>query len=148
MLFSSGALPKKTCVKEIGSAAGNLVTALGKINIPLESPNPAYYDLYRAHHAISKDLFYKEFDRLVKEASDDVRNNLYLLGEELHKIDTFLRDMLALNPPLSRQLIHGDLHYDNVLCENGKVTGLLDFEFCAYDWRGNKYTFSEHYCCY
>jgi Ser/Thr protein kinase RdoA (MazF antagonist) len=27
------------------------------------------------------------------------------------------------------------LHYDNVLVENGKVTGLLDFEFCAHDWR-------------
>jgi hypothetical protein len=34
-----------------------------------------------------------------------------------------------------KQLIHGDLHYDNVLVENGKVTGLLDFEVCAHDWR-------------
>ena len=39
---------------------------------------------------------------------------------------------------LPTQLIHGDLHYDNVLVssqENGKVTGLLDFEFAAFDWR-------------
>lgn len=28
----------------------------------------------------------------------------------------------------------GDLHYDNVLVQDGKVTGLLDFEFCARDW--------------
>ena len=34
-----------------------------------------------------------------------------------------------------KQLIHGDLHYDNVLVEADKVSGLLDFEFCAYDWR-------------
>jgi Ser/Thr protein kinase RdoA (MazF antagonist) len=35
------------------------------------------------------------------------------------------------------QPIHGDLHYDNVLCDakTGAVTGLLDFEFCAVDWR-------------
>ena len=38
-------------------------------------------------------------------------------------------------PTAHAQLIHGDLHYDNVLVENGKVTGLLDFEFCAHDWR-------------
>ena len=36
------------------------------------------------------------------------------------------------------QLIHGDLHYDNVLCDpdTSRVSGLLDFEFCAFDWRG------------
>ena len=31
--------------------------------------------------------------------------------------------------------IHGDLHYDNVLCDDAGVTGLLDFEFSSYDWR-------------
>ena len=41
----------------------------------------------------------------------------------------------CLSPLITPQLIHGDLHYDNVLVENGKVTGLLDFEFCASDWR-------------
>ncbi|GIL84124.1 hypothetical protein Vretimale_11089 [Volvox reticuliferus] len=33
------------------------------------------------------------------------------------------------------QLIHGDLHYDNVMVVEDTVSGLLDFEFCAYDWR-------------
>lgn len=33
-------------------------------------------------------------------------------------------------------LIHGDLHYDNSLVgPDGKVTGLLDFEFAAVDYR-------------
>jgi Ser/Thr protein kinase RdoA (MazF antagonist) len=38
---------------------------------------------------------------------------------------------------LPEQLIHGDLHYDNVLYdpENQQVTGLLDFEYCGFDWR-------------
>ena len=36
---------------------------------------------------------------------------------------------------MPQQLIHGDLHYDNVLTTSDKVSGLLDFEFCAYDWR-------------
>jgi Ser/Thr protein kinase RdoA (MazF antagonist) len=33
------------------------------------------------------------------------------------------------------QLIHGDLHYDNVLVLDGKVTALLDFESTSFDWR-------------
>lgn len=50
----------------------------------------------------------------------------------------------AMDPPLPTQLIHGDLHYDNILCQlecddqstgGCQVTGLLDFEFCAVDWR-------------
>lgn len=32
-------------------------------------------------------------------------------------------------------MIHGDLHYDNVMVVGDDVSGLLDFEFCAYDWR-------------
>ena len=35
------------------------------------------------------------------------------------------------------QLIHGDLHYDNRLVAEtqDRVSGVLDFEFAAYDWR-------------
>jgi homoserine kinase type II len=36
---------------------------------------------------------------------------------------------------LPTQLIHADLHYDNVLCTEDKVSGLLDFEFAVVDWR-------------
>ena len=38
---------------------------------------------------------------------------------------------------LPMQLIHGDLHYDNVLVAEtqDRVSGVLDFEFAAYDWR-------------
>ena len=32
-------------------------------------------------------------------------------------------------------MIHGDMHYDNVLVYEEKVSGLLDFEFCAWDFR-------------
>ena len=34
------------------------------------------------------------------------------------------------------QLIHADLHYDNVLVHEERVSGLLDFEFSVHDWRG------------
>jgi homoserine kinase type II len=48
-----------------------------------------------------------------------------------HRLDEFRAKALP------EQLIHGDLHYDNVLIDpsTNKVTGLLDFEYCAFDWR-------------
>ena len=36
---------------------------------------------------------------------------------------------------LPTQLIHGDLHQDNILVKDNKVTGCLDFEFAMYDYR-------------
>lgn len=38
---------------------------------------------------------------------------------------------------LPMQLIHGDLHYDNCLVADtqDRVSGVLDFEFAAFDWR-------------
>ena len=47
------------------------------------------------------------------------------------KIDAWKTSASAL----PTQLIHGDLHYDNVLVEGDRITGLLDFEFAALDWR-------------
>jgi Ser/Thr protein kinase RdoA (MazF antagonist) len=45
--------------------------------------------------------------------------------------------IVALDGTLPTQLIHADLHFDNVLTDplTGKVTGLLDFEFACVDWR-------------
>lgn len=33
------------------------------------------------------------------------------------------------------QLIHGDIHTDNILMIDNKIVGILDFEFVAEDWR-------------
>lgn len=49
------------------------------------------------------------------------------------RFDSFLIYLHLANRPL--QLIHGDLHYDNVMVVGDSVSGVLDFEFCAYDWR-------------
>ena len=57
------------------------------------------------------------------------------LRGEVEAMEASLGRLQALGLP--RQLVHADLHYDNVLCDeaSGEVTGLLDFEFCAFDWR-------------
>ena len=36
---------------------------------------------------------------------------------------------VSLNGPPPENLVHGDLHFENVLYENGEITALLDFEF-------------------
>lgn len=139
--YIPGVLPKKSCVKQIGQAAGQLVTIMGqiKINTFPASPNPAYFDIYRAHHAITQDKFYNELTKPVfTQQSDSTKKYMSLLVDELRAIEKFIARMQALNPALPVQLIHGDLHYDNILAfpEQNKVTGLLDFEFSAFDWRG------------
>lgn len=125
-----GELPKLTRVKQIGSSSGELSAALGEIVINQTSPTAPYYDLYAVHHAITREIFFQEmalpvFDRC-REAADKLVKDILELEDRLESFQT-------LNLP--KQLIHGDLHYDNILCDGEKVSGLLDFEFCAYDFR-------------
>src|SRR6185369_11197864 len=35
----------------------------------------------------------------------------------------------SLNGPAPENLVHGDLHFENVLYDKGEITALLDFEF-------------------
>lgn len=126
-----GQLPKLAFVREIGEASGELSRALAKVVVDLEPPTPPYYDLYRVHHAITRERFFEE----IQTAAYDVcRDTIQSLVEEVIKVEQLIAQLHALHLP--KQLIHGDLHYDNVLVHEDAVSGLLDFEFCALDWRG------------
>lgn len=125
-----GTLPKVAFTREIGRAAGELSNAMQLVELDQESPTAAYGNIFKVHHAMSREIFYRE---LQSPAFDGVR-------EAAQKAQVFMEDMeqtLAeyMAKDLPKCLIHGDLHYDNVLVHEGKVSGLLDFEFCAYDWR-------------
>ena len=132
--FIPGSLPKKTLMKEIGRASGELVTALAGIDIGLTSPNPRYNELFKAHHATTRENFYEEVKKAPFDVSPTVRKYTDLLVDEIREMEVNIDNFNKLGLP--EQLIHADLHYDNVLCDNGKVSGLLDFEFSVYDWRG------------
>lgn len=125
-----GSLPKLTLVKEIGRASGELNSALSKVKLDLVSPNPPYYEIYAVHHAVTRDLFFSEIET---PAFDCCKASMDFMVQQLLEVEANLAQFHALDLP--KQLIHGDLHYDNVLCTADKVSGLLDFEFCAYDWR-------------
>jgi Ser/Thr protein kinase RdoA (MazF antagonist) len=114
-----GSLPKLTNVREIGRASGELNRALSRIDlkrIPSKSPNPPYSELYKVHHAVSRELFYQKIN---SSEFDPWRSEANFVLNEIRDIE----DRIAVYSTLPVQLIHGDLHYDNVLCVGDKVTG-------------------------
>eukprot|EP01036_Dinobryon_divergens_P031397 gene31397-40787_t len=132
-----GSLPKLRCVKQIGSASAELCAALAdstpKLQPLLSScPTPPYYELFKVHHAVSRDSFY---NTMASTAFDKVREPANRLVAEIQEMELIIARLLKDETLFPKQLIHGDLHYDNVLVEDDKVSGLLDFEFCAFDWR-------------
>lgn len=139
--FIPGELPKKTRVREIGRASGELVSALGRVNVDLVSPNPRFCDLFKAHHATTEEIFFAEMKKPQFDISPTVRKYADLLCDEVVEILEKVKQMHTLNLPV--QLIHADLHYDNVLVDGDLVSGLLDFEFSVHDWRGKR--FFPHY---
>jgi homoserine kinase type II len=128
-----GFLPHLTMVKEIGMASGELCTALSKIHIDesVVCPNPPYYDLYKVHHFITREKFLAAIET---DEFQSFRTEMKELEQEIVHLEDLIVELQSLNLP--EQYIHGDLHYDNILVdETNDVTGLLDFEFVAYDWR-------------
>lgn len=129
-----GVLPKNSDPKPLGRATGQLMGAMQKIELQQKPPIAPYYRVYDVHKAIGGDKN-KFHDYCKGPQFDDCRQGIETLCNALLKIDESVETMLSKNLP--QQIIHGDLHYDNVLCDDttGEVTGLLDFEFCTRDWR-------------
>jgi homoserine kinase type II len=138
-----GGLPGNTRPYAIGKASGELSAALATVDLtqmPPICPNFPYYDLYKVHHAVTRDSFFDTMRSSVfdpwRPFADKVCTDIAQMEQKIELWNT------SLNFP--KQLIHGDLHYDNVLLspssladgtDTSTVTGLLDFEFAAMDWR-------------
>ena len=155
-----GTLPKLGFVREMGKAAGELSKAMGSISVPMESPTAPYWDIFRVHHAADRDAFYAT---VAGPAFDGVREATDFLVAQLRLMESSIEAFHAMKLPTS--LIHGDCHVDNCLVrvganrrghartvlafahilmdalftsqvDNGAVSGVLDFEFAAKDFRG------------
>ena len=132
--FIEGTLPKASCFETIGKASGELNTALGEITEDVRSSAECncdpYADMWGVHDALTKENFVETmkssiFDGELRKYAD------LMLQETISITDKCANEYKSL----PEQLIHGDLHYDNVLVKDGKCTGLLDFEFALFDWR-------------
>jgi len=126
-----GTLPKLSCAKELGKAAGELNTALTKVSVDPALCNTApYWKMWEVHHAVTRENFIETmkgpyFDGNLRPVADR------MLDEILQIVDK----CAGAYQSLPVQLIHGDLHYDNVLVDQDTVSALLDFEFASFDWR-------------
>lgn len=107
-----GQLAKTTSPQEVGRATGELCSAMGKIKVDMVPPIAPYWDLFRCHHAVkTSDVFYAEVAR--NAAFDKCRESIDFLVGEIKKIEPKLVEFK--NGGLPQQIIHGDLHYDNVM---------------------------------
>ena len=132
-----GVLPKNSDPKPLGRATGQLMAAMSQIQLDISPPIAPYYRVYDVHKGIGGDKT-KFYDYCKGSIFDQCRNGIETLCNTLQSIDSVIDEYLAADPThFPQHIIHGDLHYDNVLTDqtNGEVTGLLDFEFCTIDWR-------------
>lgn len=133
-----GVLPKTSDPKPLGRATGLLMKAMEKIHLDMQPPIAPYYRVYDVHKAIGGDKS-KFYNYCKGPEFDSCRAGIESLCNALQHLDVVVENLLSQQGKdrLPQQIIHGDLHYDNVLCDatTGDVTGLLDFEFCTMDWR-------------
>jgi homoserine kinase type II len=127
-----GVLPRLQAVTAIGRASGELHTAMARVHVNTTGDVP-YHELFRVHRAITRDLFY---DTIASKTFDAARADINRLVQHVRDLEDHLQILMEKND-LPTQLIHGDLHYDNVLMDpvTQDVLGLLDFEYCGVDWR-------------
>jgi Ser/Thr protein kinase RdoA (MazF antagonist) len=77
-----GTLPKLTCARDLGRAAGELNTALTQVSVDRSLCNVApYYDMWGVHHAVTQEEFIETmrsnlFDE-TRDAADVTRNTRY-----------------------------------------------------------------------
>ncbi len=85
----------------------------------------------QVHHGVpSKQVF---LSSIKSPAFDAVRESMDFLATQLEQMEVEVVEFKQQG--LTWQLVHGDLHYDNILVDDDQgVTGLLDFEFLATDW--------------
>lgn len=126
-----------SAARNIGKATAQLVKAMAALP-PLPGaascPNPLYRNPYDAHHATAKGGRDSFLAQMRDAAFDGVREHADFLTAEVLRMEQQVTQLAAAGQ-LPEQLIHADLHFDNVLCTGDEVSGLLDFEFSAHDWR-------------
>lgn len=76
---------------------------------------------------MTRELF---FETVRSSAYDECRESISFLAQSIEAMEKTL--IVLHDKGLPKQLIHGDLHYENMLAEAGVITGVLDFEvsFC------------------
>ena len=87
-------------------------------------PNAPFKEVFRAHHAMKGDssLLYREVE--TNPAFNACREAIDYLVEEIKKMEQKLPTFDGMDLPT--QVIHGDLHFDNVMVVGDEVRGGLE----------------------
>jgi Ser/Thr protein kinase RdoA (MazF antagonist) len=135
--FIEGELPKLTCVEAIGKSSGELCTAMSKLkDIDLTGSSDPYWDMWKVHHFGGRTREEAEKAFVAEMEGSNFDGALRPFAKEmLEETMAVTRKCENEYKSFPEQLIHADIHYDNVLVKDSKVSAILDFEFAAYDWR-------------
>ncbi len=136
-LIPGGPASGLASARSIGFATAELVRGLAGVCISADiaPANPLYRNFYAAHHSITREAFMACARGDAAFAA--VREPMDYLVAAIESTEALIARIVAMDPPLPTQLINADLHTDNVLVDPAtqRVTGVLDFEFAAVDWR-------------
>lgn len=126
-----GSMPHLKLAKQIGYAAGELSNTFACIDTNnVETHMQSFSEIFKAHHSINKKLFFQTIESSIFDLHRDL---ITFFIEEIIIFEEKIIQVAKLNLP--KQLIHGDLQYENFLCDDEKVTAIVDFEDCTIDWR-------------
>ncbi|MCS7464005.1 phosphotransferase [Paenibacillus doosanensis] len=126
--YIEGERPGSGDAYEVGRATGELSKALARLNVGRTGPYRGSYHLYEIHPHATRERLHSFLSGPPEGA--DVR----MAEALLHELDAMERKRLQW-AELPHQLVHGDLLFSNWLVNNGRISGVLDFEFVSPDLR-------------
>jgi homoserine kinase type II len=112
--------------ENLGEKVAELITALQDCRPVTPAAYPPTYDLLNVHQDVNMKTL-TEFSHHTLDA----QSSAYFQTE----LNQILLDIPDLVSKLPQQIIHGDLMLSNVLLKEGKIAGILDFEFVSPDFR-------------
>ncbi|KKI91973.1 hypothetical protein WQ54_11815 [Bacillus sp. SA1-12] len=121
---------KDQLLYSFGQKTGFLLDALNKISVNQSLIYRPYYEIEHTHPSCSID-FVTKWCKNPPQVFEEYQSKLTWIAEQMAAFQLFLPQLKAL----PHQLIHGDLNASNVLCRNGKINAILDFEFVTNDLR-------------
>lgn len=124
---------KPAAARAVGTAVGQLGSALARIRVNAEPAYPPYYEMDSAHPSCPPEKI-AAFCERPPAGFRSLAAELRMLHEEW----LGFRSRLPLLRGLPHQLVHGDINDSNLLAEEENpdaIAAVLDFEFCTRDLR-------------
>lgn len=129
--YIQGSAPALLTLKDartFGSVVGELSVKLNKYKKPdnLNFGEIPFIDMYRIHPLVNKESVESFWNNPPFQITDEQKNSYHIAIASV-------KEQLEALKLLPRQYVHHDLLVFNLLATGEKITGVLDFDFMAYD---------------